>query len=178
MVLDAPSGPGVFLEVALERFPKPRGSGSTCPMRCARPPRNAARSLALGPTSSTATWRGCPRRAYRTGWTSSSPPRPATTSPASTRPSTSTPSGPWLLGWLANLDHVDSGPRWEARLNEARWDFRGPVQWASLHHHHEHRPLTVDHHLEGLRRCGMSDVDTPWRAYFTVLIAARQSDAS
>lgn len=77
-------------------------------------------------------------------------------------------------GWLINLDHTGPGEVWDRRLREARKTMIPPRAKGSGHHHDG--PLTgVQDHLDALAGAGFSDIDTPWRAFFTVLFMARKS---
>ena len=79
-------------------------------------------------------------------------------------------------GWLVNLDHIGPagpGDTWDKRLRAARQQF-GVAQGGAKHHHNY--PLTsVDDHLQALAGAGFTDVDTPWRAFFTTLFMARKT---
>lgn len=77
-------------------------------------------------------------------------------------------------GWVANLDHVGIEDHWDARLREARDEFR-PREPREGSHHHDHGRPTLEEHLAALRACGVGDIDTPWRAFYTVLVAARKA---
>jgi SAM-dependent methyltransferase len=79
-------------------------------------------------------------------------------------------------GWLVNLDHIGpAGPGevWDKRLRAARKQF-GVVQSGTKHHHNY--PLTsVDDHLRALAAAGFTDVEMPWRAFFTCLFMGRKT---
>lgn len=79
--------------------------------------------------------------------------------------------------WIANLDHVWSEPRWEARLKASRDDFRPPVRSGTSHPHPNPRPKLEDH-LAGLEAAGITDVATPWGAFYSVLVVGRKDEAS
>lgn len=73
-------------------------------------------------------------------------------------------------GWLANLDHVTVGEPWSGRLQQARAEF---VQPNPSGHRHDHPLPTAAQHAEALDAAGFSDVDMPWRAFWSVLFLAR-----
>jgi SAM-dependent methyltransferase len=79
-------------------------------------------------------------------------------------------------GWLVNLDHIGPagpGDTWDQRLRSARKQF-GITQSGPKHHHNY--PLTsVDDHLQALAAAGFTDVEMPWRAFFTCLFMGRKS---
>jgi SAM-dependent methyltransferase len=76
-------------------------------------------------------------------------------------------------GWLVNLDHTGPGEVWDKRLRAARKTIVPPRAKGSGHHHDG--PLaSVQDHLDALAAAGFSDLDTPWRAFFTVLFMARK----
>jgi SAM-dependent methyltransferase len=79
-------------------------------------------------------------------------------------------------GWLVNLDHIGPagpGDTWDKRLRAARKQF-GITQSGTKHHHNY--PLTsIDDHLQALAAAGFTDVETPWRAFFTCLFMGRKS---
>jgi SAM-dependent methyltransferase len=80
-------------------------------------------------------------------------------------------------GWLVNLDHIHPagpGDTWNQRLRTARKQFgassNGPA------HHHNYPLTSIDDHLQALAGAGFTDVDTPWRAFFTTLFMARKAE--
>lgn len=75
-------------------------------------------------------------------------------------------------GWLFNLDHVLMPGEWDSRLRAARKAALGERPRTSSHHHDAPLP-TLEEHLDALRTAGMTDIVMPWRAFITVLIAAR-----
>jgi SAM-dependent methyltransferase len=88
-------------------------------------------------------------------------------------------------GWLVNLDHVgpasQAGPPaeagfddvWDQRLRAARKAF-GVSSDGPKHHHHY--PLTsVRDHLDAFGAAGITDVEVPWRAFFTCLFMGRKA---
>jgi len=87
-------------------------------------------------------------------------------------------------GWLVNLDHIgpasQAGPPavagsddvWDQRLRAARKKF-GVASDGPKHHHNY--PLTsVSDHLDALGAAGITDVEVPWRAFFTCLFMGRK----
>jgi SAM-dependent methyltransferase len=79
-------------------------------------------------------------------------------------------------GWLVNLDHIGpAGPGdvWDQRLRAARTQF-GVTQSGPKHHHNY--PLTsIGDHLQALAAAGFTDVEVPWRAFFTCLFMGRKT---
>jgi SAM-dependent methyltransferase len=86
-------------------------------------------------------------------------------------------------GWLVNLDHIgpasQGGPPgtagsdevWDQRLRAARKQF-GVASDGPKHHHNY--PLTsVQDHLDAFAAAGITDVEVPWRAFFTCLFMGR-----
>jgi SAM-dependent methyltransferase len=88
-------------------------------------------------------------------------------------------------GWLVNLDHIgpasQAGPPaaagfdevWDQRLRAARKVF-GVASDGPKHHHNY--PLTsVADHLDAFGAAGITDVEIPWRAFFTCLFMGRKA---
>ena len=79
-------------------------------------------------------------------------------------------------GWLVNLDHIGpAGPGevWDKRLRAARKQF-GVAQSGTKHHHNY--PLTsVQDHLDAFGAAGITDVEIPWRAFYTCLFLGRKA---
>jgi SAM-dependent methyltransferase len=86
-------------------------------------------------------------------------------------------------GWLVNLDHIgpasQAGPPaaaglddvWDQRLRTARKQF-GVTSDGPKHHHNY--PLTsVADHLDAFGAAGITDVEVPWRAFYTCLFMGR-----
>jgi SAM-dependent methyltransferase len=86
-------------------------------------------------------------------------------------------------GWLVNLDHIGpaskAGPpatagfddAWDQRLRAARKQF-GVTSDGPKHHHNY--PLTsVQDHLDAFAAAGVTDVEVPWRAFYTCLFMGR-----
>ncbi len=86
-------------------------------------------------------------------------------------------------GWLVNLDHIgpasQAGPPatagfddvWDRRLRAARKEF-GVTSDGQKHHHNY--PLTsVQDHLDAFAAAGITDVEVPWRAFYTCLFMGR-----
>ncbi|MCW2859940.1 MAG: cmoA [Actinoallomurus sp.] len=78
-------------------------------------------------------------------------------------------------GWVANLDHVGLPDTWNRRLRAARRALIPPAEKGSGHAHPNPLP-TASEHLDALRRAGFTDVETPWRGLYTCLFLARNSD--
>jgi SAM-dependent methyltransferase len=88
-------------------------------------------------------------------------------------------------GWLVNLDHVgpasQAGPPgaagfdevWDRRLRAARKAFY--VSSDGPKHHHNYPLTSVQDHLDAFGAAGITDVEVPWRAFFTCLFMGRKS---
>jgi SAM-dependent methyltransferase len=74
-------------------------------------------------------------------------------------------------GWLANLDHVTVAEPWGARLRRARSELF-PVN--PSRHRHDHPLPTAQQHADALTAAGLTDLDMPWRAFWSVLMLARK----
>ena len=89
-------------------------------------------------------------------------------------------------GWLVNLDHIgpasQAGPPatagldevWDQRLRAARKRF-GAADSPSLKHHHNYPLTSVQDHLDALGAAGITDVEVPWRAFYTCLFLGRKA---
>jgi SAM-dependent methyltransferase len=89
-------------------------------------------------------------------------------------------------GWLVNLDHIgpasQAGPPatagpddvWDQRLRAARKKF-GASDSPNLKHHHNYPLTSVQDHLDGLEAAGITDVEVPWRAFYTCLFLGRKA---
>ena len=79
-------------------------------------------------------------------------------------------------GWLVNLDHIGPagpGDTWDQRLRAARKQF-GVAQSGTKHHHNY--PLTsVQDHLDAFAMAGITDLEIPWRAFYTCLFLGRKA---
>jgi SAM-dependent methyltransferase len=89
-------------------------------------------------------------------------------------------------GWLINLDHIgpasQGGPPaatgfddvWDQRLRETRKQF-GITSDGPKHHHNY--PLTgIQDHMDAFAAAGITDVEVPWRAFFTCLFMGRKPE--
>lgn len=77
-------------------------------------------------------------------------------------------------GFLFNLDHVGAAPGWEQRYRRIRAQFTGPRKRPLKPHRHDYPFLPVEDHLELLRAAGFEAPDTPWRAFYTALLAGQK----
>jgi len=88
-------------------------------------------------------------------------------------------------GWIVNLDHIgpasQAGPAgaagfddiWDRRLRAARKRF-GDTPDANKHHHNY--PLTsFADHVGALDAAGITDVEVPWRSFYTCLFMGRKA---
>lgn len=74
-------------------------------------------------------------------------------------------------GWLANLDHVTLAEPWAGRLRHARAQL---VPANPSTHRHDYPLPTASQHTDALTAAGFTDLDTPWRAFYSVLFLARK----
>jgi SAM-dependent methyltransferase len=86
-------------------------------------------------------------------------------------------------GWLVNLDHIgpasQAGPpatagfddAWDKRLRAARKEFG--VSPDGPKHHHNYPLTSVQDHLDAFAAAGVTDVEVPWRAFYTCLFMGR-----
>lgn len=83
-------------------------------------------------------------------------------------------------GWLANLDHTEPPPRWDARFKAIRkagkrgQEGQQAPRQLPRHRHDQPRP-TIAAHLETLTEAGFDDVELVWKAFHTCLFMARRS---
>jgi trans-aconitate methyltransferase len=88
-------------------------------------------------------------------------------------------------GWLVNLDHIgpasQAGPPaaagpdnvWDQRLRAARKQFGASPDGRK--HHHNYPLTSVQDHLDAFAAAGITDVEVPWRAFYTCLFMGRAS---
>jgi SAM-dependent methyltransferase len=88
-------------------------------------------------------------------------------------------------GWLVNLDHVgpasQAGPPgvagfdevWDQRLRAARKSFG--ISSDGPKHHHSYPLTSVQDHLDAYGAAGITDVEVPWRAFFSCLFMGRKA---
>jgi SAM-dependent methyltransferase len=76
-------------------------------------------------------------------------------------------------GWLVNLDHTGPEERWDERLRAVRRRFVKPAERRPSHHHDYPLPSVADH-LAAFERAGITDVEIPWKAFFTCLFMGRK----
>jgi SAM-dependent methyltransferase len=74
-------------------------------------------------------------------------------------------------GWLANLDHMTIAEPWGGRLRRARAELL-PVN--PSRHPHDHPLPAARQHADALAAAGFTDLDMPWRAFWSVLVLARK----
>ena len=77
-------------------------------------------------------------------------------------------------GFLFNLDHFGSPGDWEQRYRRIRPAFVAKQREARPHRH-DFPLIEVGPHLEWLAEAGFEAPDTPWRTFFTALLAAKKS---
>jgi SAM-dependent methyltransferase len=88
-------------------------------------------------------------------------------------------------GWLVNLDHIgpasqagppaEAGPDdvWDQRLRAARKKFG--VSPDGPKHHHNYPLTSVRDHLDAFAAAGVTDVEVPWRSFYTCLFMGRKA---
>lgn len=91
-------------------------------------------------------------------------------------------------GWLVNLDHIgpasQAGPAgaagydevWDQRLRAARRTFTAKPE--GPRHHHNYPLTSVADHFDAFAAAGITDVEIPWRAFFTCLFMGRAAAAA
>ncbi|MBO0822554.1 MAG: class I SAM-dependent methyltransferase [Actinobacteria bacterium] len=80
-------------------------------------------------------------------------------------------------GWLINLDHIFPGEPWNRRLRQIRNQFWVKAsQEGGAKHYHNYPLPSIDDHLRGFEAAGISEVDTPWRAFYSCLMVGRVPD--
>ena len=77
-------------------------------------------------------------------------------------------------GFVFNLDHVGAPDDWEQAYRRIRERFIGPRKQELKPHRHDYPLPPTDAHVEFATRAGFATPDTPWRAFYTALIAARK----
>lgn len=88
-------------------------------------------------------------------------------------------------GWLVNLDHIgpasQAGPPGEAGFDEV-WDKRLRAVRKRLgvgpdgqKHHHNYPLTSLRDHLDAFGAAGITDVEVPWRAFYTCLFMGRKA---
>ncbi|MBA3330480.1 MAG: class I SAM-dependent methyltransferase [Actinobacteria bacterium] len=77
-------------------------------------------------------------------------------------------------GFLFNLDHFGSPPGWETRYRRIRGQFTGARTKELANHRHEDTMLPLAENLAWIEAAGFEPPDTPWRTFFTALVAAQK----
>ena len=78
-------------------------------------------------------------------------------------------------GWFFNLDHIGPPHPWEQRYRAIRDQFTGARKRSLAPHRQDYPLASVESHLSWARDAGFEDLDTPWRTFYTALIAAHRS---
>lgn len=78
-------------------------------------------------------------------------------------------------GFLFNLDHVGAAGDWDRRLRAVRGRFVAERRNALAPHRDPGRLASADEHLERIAAAGYETPETPWRMFYTVLLAARRA---
>lgn len=79
-------------------------------------------------------------------------------------------------GWIVNLDHIYLGPRWDQLFRSARKELlpRKRSEGEEPAHKHSRSAPELSDHIAALGAVGISDIETAWQAYYTFLILARK----
>jgi len=77
-------------------------------------------------------------------------------------------------GFAFNLDHVGAPGDWEQRYRRIRQQFTGPRKRGLKPHRHDYPLAPADDHMAYAAGAGFDAPDTPWRSFYTALIAARK----
>ena len=79
-------------------------------------------------------------------------------------------------GWFFNLDHFGAPPGWKERYRPVRDEITGGRKKRLAEHREPFELTQPDVQVGWLRDAGF-DADLPWRAFFTALLAARKPPA-
>jgi len=80
-------------------------------------------------------------------------------------------------GWLINLDHIFPGEPWNARLRQVKKEFGSKASQGDGPKHHHNYPLpSIADHLHGYEAAGISEVDVPWRSFYSCLLVGHLAD--
>jgi trans-aconitate methyltransferase len=77
-------------------------------------------------------------------------------------------------GFFFNLDHFGCPDDWESRYRRIRRHFTGTPKQELPRHRHDFPLREPADHLRWLEAAGFEPPDTPWRAFFSALLAARK----
>jgi SAM-dependent methyltransferase len=77
-------------------------------------------------------------------------------------------------GFVFNLDHIGPPGDWEQAYRRIRKQFTGPRKRELKPHRHDYPLAPTDAHAAYAVKAGFATPDTPWRAFYTALIAARK----
>jgi SAM-dependent methyltransferase len=77
-------------------------------------------------------------------------------------------------GFFFNLDHYGAPAGWKARYRRIREQFTGPRKRTLKPHRHDFPLMETGTHLAWLEAAGFEPGDTPWRTFYSALIAARK----
>jgi tRNA (cmo5U34)-methyltransferase len=78
-------------------------------------------------------------------------------------------------GFFFNLDHVGPPGDWEQTYRRVRKSFTGPRKRELKPHRHDYPLAPAEDHLAYAAKAGFETPDTPWRAFYTALVAARKA---
>lgn len=77
-------------------------------------------------------------------------------------------------GFVMNLDHVGAPYDWEQVHRRIRSQFTGDRKRTLRPHRHDYALARADEHGAWMEAAGFEPADTPWRMFYTALIAARK----
>lgn len=77
-------------------------------------------------------------------------------------------------GFVFNLDHVGAPGDWEQVYRRVRKQFTGDRKQKLAAHRHDYPLALADSHMGWMADAGYESPDTPWRTFYTALIAARR----
>ena len=77
-------------------------------------------------------------------------------------------------GFVFNLDHVGAAGNWEQVARRIRPVFTGDRSRALKPHRHDYPLARADQHAAWMEEAGFEPADTPWRMFYSALIAARK----
>lgn len=80
-------------------------------------------------------------------------------------------------GWMVTLDHIRPSEFWDISLRTVLPLFAGPSAGKPTHPHYFPYP-TPEEHVTSLRAAGYSNVEMPWRAFYTCLFMGQKPGAA
>ena len=80
-------------------------------------------------------------------------------------------------GFAFNLDHVGANGDWEQVYRRVRSQFTGDRKKGLKPHRHDYPLAPAEQHGAWMEQAGFGPFDTPWRMFYTALVAARKPEA-